>query len=146
FRTFASSDLPSIYGADALTTALRFEARELRSLWFENKGAEGFAAHPLPTAAQTAPVRGILVRDFDSDGHLDLLLAGNDYAPEVETIRQDAGIGTLLRGDGKGNWSVVDHRESGFFAPGDVRSLAIAGPHIIVARNNARPLLFRWKK
>ena len=30
---------------------------------------------------------------------LDFLVTGNSYAPEVETIRFDAGIGTLIQGN-----------------------------------------------
>jgi len=58
--------------------------------------------HVLPIEAQFAPVNSILCNDFDNDGHLDLLLAGNEYQVEVMIGRYDASYGLLLRGNGKG--------------------------------------------
>ena len=41
-------------------------------------------------------VIGIQVMDINNDGMPDLLLAGNDFSSEVETGRNDAGIGLVL--------------------------------------------------
>jgi hypothetical protein len=59
----------------------RFETALVR-----NNGDGSFTLVPLPREAQTAPVFGILARDFDGDGHLDLLIAGNfdGVKPEIE--------------------------------------------------------------
>ena len=43
----------------------------------------------------------MLIEDFNQDGNLDILVAGNLYTAEVETPRNDAGIGLVLLGDGK---------------------------------------------
>ena len=59
-------------------------------------------ARPLPHEAQIAPVYGILADDFDRDGALDLLLAGNFDGVKPEIGRMSASYGLLLRGDGKG--------------------------------------------
>jgi len=37
-----------------------------------------------------APVYGILVQDFDSDGFLDIVLTGNDFGTEVGSGGYDA--------------------------------------------------------
>src|SRR5207249_7840505 len=68
----------------------------------QNNGNGTFTATPLPTAAQVSPIRGIIVRDVDGDGNLDLIVAGNLYDTEWNTPRADASNGLWLRGDGKG--------------------------------------------
>ena len=79
----------------------------------------------MPVQAQAAPVFGILTYDFTGDGNLDILLAGNKYGLEVETGPSDAGIGTLLQGDGQGGFTWVNNTTSGFWAPDEVRDLAL---------------------
>jgi hypothetical protein len=85
--------------------------------------------------------------DVDGDGHLDLIVAGNLYDVEPNTSRVDAGNGLWLRGDGRGHFTPVSPRESGFFAPHNVAGLALlrtAAGHAVVAANTGDSLqLFR---
>jgi hypothetical protein len=74
-------------------------------------------------------------------------MAGNKYGFEVETNPCDAGIGVLLLGDGKGNFSWVDNLTSGFWAMQEARDLRVlhgAGGkrQIIVANNNGKTQVF----
>ena len=59
---------------------------------------------------------------------------------EAETIRNDAGIGVWMKGDGKGNFSSILHNSSGLFLDGDVRALQevnmAEGRIYICAKNN----------
>jgi len=113
YDLFASADASAIYGDNKLENALHYEATTFASTYFENKGDGTFEAHELPMLAQISSVNDFIVEDFNTDGHLDILLAGNLYHAEVETARNDAGYGLLLLGDGKGNfepwinWRVV---------------------------------------
>ena len=86
--------------------------------------------------AQVSSINDILVKDFDSDGYLDLLVAGNLYDSEVETPRNDASIGLLLRGDGKGDFEAVPTSESGVRIIGEVRALLSFQNGVLVGRNN----------
>jgi len=61
--------------------------------------------------------------DFDGDGNLDVLLAGNDYGTEVSVGRYDAFNGLLLKGNGKGGFSAVPIANSGIFLPGNAKAL-----------------------
>ena len=69
-------------------------------MYLENKGGK-FKVHQLPVEAQISSVNEILVNDYDKDGYLDILLAGNLLVSEVETPRNDAGYGLFLKGNGK---------------------------------------------
>jgi hypothetical protein len=96
--------------------------------------------------AQFAPVYAALPDDFDGDGRMDVILAGNTAAVPPVRGQYDASYGLLLRGDGTGGLSPVDLEQSGLVIVGDVRGLGVARSgdgtrRIVVARNGA-PLRF----
>lgn len=124
YNMFASSDVTQVYGKDKLKNALHLEANSFASTYFENMGNGLFKAHILPKMAQLSSVNDIVPEDFNKDGNLDLLVAGNLYQSEVETTRNDAGYAMLLLGDGKSGFTPVDRDKSGIFMPWDVKSLA----------------------
>lgn len=45
------------------------------------------------------------------------------YPVEIETTRNDAGVGIFLKGDGKGEFTPLLPTESGMFLTGDVQKL-----------------------
>lgn len=142
YQQFAEASIEQIYGPDKLAASLHLQAEEMRSGVFWNEGASKFRFEPLPFMAQLAPVNGILVRDVNLDGHADLLLAGGNHDTEVETVAYDAGIGTVLLGEGKGGFRHLPNLQSGFWAEGNVKHLAIlprirGGDYVLVARNDA---------
>ena len=60
---------------------------------------------------------------IDKDGKPDLLLAGNDYATEIESGRNDAGIGLVLKNKGGNRFGPLTVKQSGFYVPGDVKCM-----------------------
>ena len=82
----------------------------------------------------------IVPRDVNGDGNLDVIMAGNLYGSEVETPRNDAGMGFYLEGDGKGGFSPVPARESGLYVRGDTKDLAVIRirdvDYLIAAKND----------
>jgi enediyne biosynthesis protein E4 len=147
YNAFASATLKEVYGDMGLEDALHYQAYTFASTWYENLGNGEWKAHPLPDLAQLSPANDFVLRDFDQDGKLDILLAGNLYVSEVETQRADAGCGLLLKGDGQGNFAPLSVPESGLFVPGDVKALAwLDGPGLLLVANNDGPLqVFRWR-
>jgi len=77
----------------------------------------------------------------------DLLIVGNMYHAEIETTRNDAGNGLLLKGLGDGNFKDISVSESGFFTPGDSKkaiSLKLGDQDLtIIANNNDRLQIFK---
>ena len=149
FSSFAEATITDIFGSSPLQEALHLETKEFRSAIVRNNGDNSFTLEPLPDEAQYAPVNGILSYDFDKDGYLDLLLAGNKYQSEVETSRADAGTGLLLKGDSEGGYQVIPSNKSGFFVPGNIKSLEKIktknGVIVLVGENNAPLQLFLSK-
>ena len=140
YNEFASASFDEVLG-DLAEGAISHEVKMFESVYIENIGDGEFEISKLPLAAQMAPTYGILPRDWNGDGHMDILLAGNFYQREVETTRSDAGIGTMLLGDGKGNFNAISPEENGIIAYLDVRSLATVEnsqkqPLVIILNNN----------
>ncbi|MEN0048578.1 MAG: VCBS repeat-containing protein [Bacteroidota bacterium] len=150
YDLFASADASAIYGDNKLENALHYEATTFASTYFENKGDGTFEAHELPMLAQLSSINDFIVEDFNADGSLDLLFAGNLYHAEVETARNDAAYGLLLLGDGKGNFEPLDQLKSGFYVPYDVKNLRkierLGKQYILVGCNDEEVQIFEIKK
>ncbi|WP_243663149.1 FG-GAP repeat domain-containing protein [Rhodothermus marinus] len=148
---YARMMLEDILKPEELEGAAVLEVRELRSLYVENLGGGRFRLYPLPPEAQWAPLYGLLVDDFDGDGHLDVLAGGNFRWAQTSLGLMEATYGLWLRGDGAGHFTAAMPRDSGFFVRGEVRDvqkLTRPGrpPLILVARNDDTPRFFvvRW--
>ncbi len=146
YTDFANKDLEGIVG-EGLETALHYKATEFRSGIFLNDGEGNFTFEPFDHKMQQSPINSILLSDLDGDGMKDLLLAGNNYQSEVETTRADSGIGSFLKGNGKGEFQYVSNLESGFFADKDVRNMIVTQTDkqktVIVVNNNDTHDFFR---
>ncbi|MTB50954.1 VCBS repeat-containing protein [Lewinella sp. W8] len=119
--------------------AYQFRVDELRSVYLE-RTEDGLMMHPLPPAAQAFPVFGMLPLDLNDDAFLDLLVIGNDHGGETSQGHLNGGNGLLLLGQGNGYFEPVVPENSGFFVPGEGRSLVLAsspeGPRIVAAQNS----------
>ena len=146
FGSFADADLGDIYGDENLNAALNYEATLFESVLLRNNNGQ-FTVEKLPKSAQISPINGIIVEDFNKDGQLDLLIAGNHFGAEVETTRADAGIGLLLEGKSEG-FAAVPVARSGFYTPNDVKALkkikmADGSIAILVINNNSELQIFK---
>ncbi|NNC96088.1 MAG: VCBS repeat-containing protein [Chitinophagales bacterium] len=152
YKSFAEASLPEIYGDVELQEALHLEARTFYTIVLINNGTEGFTVKHLPNQAQVSPTNGIVLKDFNNDGYIDILLAGNMYQTEPETPRYDAGVGCYLKGNGKGEFKAASVLESGFFSPGDVKDIRMINlgadkREAIIVTNNSGPVqLFEVKE
>jgi len=124
YDLFAQASLADIYGPQPLQQSLNYQATNFHSSYIENRGNNSFRMTSLSVEAQFSAINAILLDDFNGDGRLDALTAGNLYASEVETPRNDAGVGCLLLGDGKGGFTTLSAQRSGVYLPYDIRHLA----------------------
>jgi enediyne biosynthesis protein E4 len=107
------------------TTALpRLYCNMLCSVFIENEGNGKLKISSLPSAAQVAPLFGMVAMDINDDGNLDLLGVGNFYWTDVVIGKYDALKGLTMLGDGKGNFSAMPLAKSGFIVDADARALA----------------------
>jgi hypothetical protein len=148
-ESFARAMLTDVFGAEKIAAAEHFEATELRSGVFLSQPDGTYRFEPLPRIAQIAPLQGIVVGDFDGDGHADIYAVQNSYAPVPSVGRFDGGLSQLLRGDGKGHFTPVPVSDSGLVVPGDAKALVTLDLNddgwadFVVSRNNAPALCFQ---
>lgn len=124
YNSFAKATLVDVYGTENLENALNYKANNFTTSYVENLGNGEFRIAPLHNEAQISCVNAIHIDDFDNDGYLDAFLAGNNYGVEVETIRNDASYGLLLKGDGKGAFKASNPKTVGIVVDGVVRHIS----------------------
>ncbi|WP_343487932.1 VCBS repeat-containing protein [Allomuricauda sp. d1] len=145
YDVFAALDIEQAYGKANLENALHYQVDTFASHYVENLGGGTFKLTKLPHRAQFTNINDFLVRDFNNDGRLDALCIGNLFVSEIETPRNDAGIGTMLLGDRKGGFKALPYSESGFFASKDakkIEQLNINGKTVITVANNNDTMQF----
>lgn len=143
YTSFGARRIEDIFSSAELKRARLLEAYTFASAVALNNGNGTFTLRPLPVEAQLAPIRAAVADDYDGDGHVDLLVAGNLYGVPPVLGRYDASYGLLLKGAGNGSFSAVDMERSGVVIDGQVPHMApiqLAGGRrgIVVARNNDR--------
>ena len=122
FAEYSKSSVDQVLGQTG-SGAIRVGATSFDHIVLLNRG-DHFEPRPLPAVAQAAPASGVVVADFDGDGHEDVFLAQNFFPTEIDTPRFDAGVGLLLLGDGKGGFHPLGVKQSGIAMSGDQRGAA----------------------
>ena len=123
FHSFASSKLIDILPENKIDEGIVYEISNFKSIVLINNNGILEPMY-LPIQAQTSPIKSSLIDDFNNDGFKDLLLVGNHYGVEVETVRYDAGYGSLFLGDGKNNFKFLPSSKSGIYIPKDSRFIS----------------------
>lgn len=139
YHSFASSNVLDILPEEKIEDAVIYEIDNFESIILINENGK-LLRKSLPVQTQVSPIKASIIRDFNGDGFEDILIIGNHYGVEVETVRYDAGIGALVLGDGKNNFKYISPLESGFYVPYDGRDIKYMkhnnGNLIIVSINN----------
>lgn len=150
FHSFASSKLIDILPEETVNEAVVYEISNFESIILINNDGK-LKAEKLPIEAQISPIKNSLVEDFNDDGFKDILIVGNHYAVEVETVRYDAGFGSLFLGDGKNKFKFLSSDLSGFYTPTDGRSISSLKTNnndrvYLITNNNDSLALFKKNK
>lgn len=122
YASYSNATIEQILSKEQLGNASKLEVTTLSSVYLQNTGS-GFNIKPLPIQAQFAPVHAIHPLDFDNDGNLDFILAGNQNQTRLRIGRIDANFGQVFKGDGKGNFTFIPQQQSGLELLGDVKSI-----------------------
>ncbi len=125
YESFSTATIDDVYGDSGLDKGIHYQVPSFASIYLENDGQGKFTFIELPMLAQLSPINDMVVKDFDEDGYLDLLIAGNLYASEVETPRSDAGIGLMLLGNGDGTFKPQSLSKSGIYFHYDLKNMSL---------------------
>ncbi|MEX2235874.1 MAG: VCBS repeat-containing protein [Cyclobacteriaceae bacterium] len=139
YASYANAKLTDLFSNADLKDAGVLKATMLESVYLENR-REKFIVHPLPKPAQFSPVYAMTPIDYNKDGHMDMILAGNQSSIRIRMGVIDANFGQLYKGDGKGNFTYVGQSESGLRLTGDTKSLQVLSSNgelfLMVGTNN----------
>ncbi len=148
YNSFASATLEDIYTSTALENSLHYSAQTFASSYIENLGNGKFQLTQLPNLAQLSSINTMIIKDFNNDKIQDVLVAGNLFASEIETPRNDASMGLLLLGKENGGFTETPTQQSKFFASKDVKDIVVLkttkGFSILVANNNDKLQLYKF--
>jgi len=140
YESYRNQTIEDMFPKEELDNATKLEAYTMQSTVFINNKNGTFTAKPLPTTAQLSSMYAIAAEDFDGDKNIDILMAGNFYESKPEVGIYDASYGTLMKGDGKGNFTSIPAQQSGINIKGAVRDMATINVGkkkiILIAMNN----------
>ncbi len=144
YSDYAKARMADLFPAAELKAAVYVEMNQMQSGILLNGVDSGWKFQALPVEAQFAPIKSILVQDWDGDGKQDLLLAGNELGFEVINGPIDALNGLSLKGLGDGRFEL---QRDGFRVTGEGNSLILVNRPgktklVIAGQNNGSLLKF----
>jgi len=122
YTKFSHTTVDSIINRKTVKPGEIFFANTTSSFIIWNEGAS-FTWEKLPPEVQVAPVKRIVIEDFNSDGVSDMVIAGNDFSYDVSTGYYEANKGVLLMGKANRVFEAIPNSTSGLFVRGQVSSL-----------------------
>jgi len=140
YEDYKLQTIKDIFTKEQLDKATELNAYCMQSSVFINNGKGGFQRKALPKEAQLSVMYGVVVEDVDHDGIKDIVMGGNFFESKPEVGIYDASYGVVLKGDGRGNFSSLDCRQSGLQVKGAVRDITTiktkTGQLLLIAKNN----------
>lgn len=141
YKSYADAQISDLFSAQQLEGSTTLKAQNLQTIYLENKG-KSFIMKALPIQAQFSPVYTLTTADVNADGKKDIILGGNLSTTRIKFGKYDASTGTVLLGNGKGNFQNVPSSRIGLNLKGDVRSMVVVGKQLIVGVNNEKVRVF----
>ncbi len=144
---YANKAVEELFSDEVIDNTIVKKATTSESVIALNEGNGKFTIKPLPSRVQFSCVCGITCTDVNSDGNIDLILAGNNFEFKPQYSRLDASYGDVLLGDGTSNFKWQDYDTSGFFIKGEVKHLKQFKDEsgkifIIAAINDGKPKIY----
>ncbi|HMP99586.1 MAG TPA: VCBS repeat-containing protein, partial [Cyclobacteriaceae bacterium] len=150
FASYKDAAITDLFTDEQLIKATRYTAEILESSLYLNKAGKGFDRIQLPKEAQFSKMYAMLATDFDQDGNLDLILAGNQHQAKPEFGILDGSHGIVLQGNGDGTFNYIPAYKSGIFVQGearDIQKLKIKNEsYILFLRRNSKIAAYKINK
>jgi len=150
YESYKEAQINDLFPSDVLERTVVLSANQLATCIFLNNGDGTFEEKILPYQAQIAPTYAVIIKDFNKDDKIDILIAGNldEVKPEIGAYRSSYGL--LLLGNGKGDFLPTSADVSGINISGAVRdleTLTIGGKnYVVVVRNDDEAIFLEFMK
>lgn len=135
YERFANVTIQDLFSGEQLEQAGYLKINQVETSLFLSQEDNRYLKSELPVETQFAPVYTIDFLDYNADGHIDLLLCGNNSRLKLRLGKSDANYGILLKGDGKGGFTYINQVSSGLNLIGDVRGVVQFGELFLFGRN-----------
>ncbi|WP_296621715.1 VCBS repeat-containing protein [Marivirga sp.] len=149
YKDYGTKSIRDLFGTEKIEKATYKSVNTFQTTVMLNKGNGEFEKANLPIEAQFSAVHSIEILDIDSDGNLDLIMAGNegDFKPQYGKL--DANDGLVLFGDGEGNFNLIpEHKSLGI--NGNIRSIKPIQiqnqKHLLFGINNQEAVLLKIRQ
>jgi enediyne biosynthesis protein E4 len=136
FSEFAKKSIDELFAKSEIEKSVIKQVNYSSSCIAYNNGNGNFTLKNLPPAIQLSSVKSVLPVDINDDDIIDLVMGGNEFGFQPQLGRLDASSGDVLINDGKGNFSVLNQKQSGIDLHGQMRDI------IFIKRNNKKAILF----
>jgi len=98
YKAFAGKTIEQLFDEDVLESSMVYKVHVLASGYLRNDDGK-FIFVPFNDIAQLAPVKAMLKYDFDADGKVELLMAGNYFGMQPIHGRMGSFPGVLIKSD-----------------------------------------------
>jgi hypothetical protein len=144
---FARKTIQELFPSEVLDRSLVKTFNFPSSIIAFGLGNGQFKIVRLPDMVQLSSVNAILCTDINMDGHLDLVLGGNEFGFLPQLGRLDGSLGDILINDGHGGMKYLDAPQTGLRLHGQVRDIENVkdknSQSILILQNDEKPLLFK---
>lgn len=146
YKDYADATLEDIFSSEQLNEARKFTSNRMETTLLLSSPENRFTIATLPEQAQYSPVYAINIGDFNKDGNNDILLLGNNHFFKLRLGKFDANYGTLLVGNGKGEFKYRNQIESGLDIRGAVKSSLLIEDKLFLGINNNSLKTYQFSK
>lgn len=147
YEDYKDQEITDVFNPKELEGAAILKTHDLSTSVYLSNGDLTYSKIDLPMEVQFSNTYAISIDDYNGDSFPDILFGGNMYESKPEMGRYDASYGSLLLGDGKGDFKRMSAVESGLKIDRAVRAIrkisTPLGEKIIVANNNGNAQIFR---
>lgn len=123
YEDYARASIQDIFDEEQLDGSDRRDVHTLYTSILLNEKGRSFSLHELNWEVQQSPIFAITHSDLNDDGHIDLLLGGNQIGAMEQIGPNLSNKGTLLLGDGTGSFRTDGKGSSSLGIQGEVRDI-----------------------
>lgn len=123
FKSFSEAAFTDIFTPEQVKKATTYSVRDTRSKVFYQNESGVFTSVSLPYQSQLSPIHDILLSDFNEDGLLDIMTAGNFSFANIQRGVYDASYGELFIQNTDGQLTYIDNDKTGIYLKGDIKKL-----------------------
>tara|TARA_R110002051_G_scaffold180913_2_gene250338 strand:+ start:21025 stop:24414 length:3390 start_codon:yes stop_codon:yes gene_type:complete len=146
YEKYADVQMPDIFNETELLKAKELSATHQETTVFLSSSQEKYKIVQLPVHSQFSPTSDIITSDFNNDGAMDILLLGNHNYYKLRIGKFDANYGTLLLGDGAGNFIYLPQTQSGLSLKGSDTHGILMGNELILTSYGAQTETYKLLK